>query len=358
MSKHVYMDDVLSGTEKEHEAIQLREQLIELAYQGGFKLREFASKSRAVLRGIQVDDLAIAESVLRIRNKEQARKLLDLEVLMDGTPIAIGYHPELNFRKFVVVCSEVEGMTDDELLKELLPQKITAVRRITKKTTTAIIGTSTLILTINSTVVPEFITFGFIRLRTRIYYPQPLICRHCLQYGHPKNKCLNEKACIVCSGNHSSDLCTAQAAARKIAETPCTISYAAVVKNQHEVYNQEKRKQHPKKQTPNDLTEQQAIQKRAHHPTEETTPAKNLTASPPSKKLTPQPSTQATEDGIEDTPQKESGKMTIDALVQKSSIIISSPSTQIPPNPPLNPFQPPIRSKFKYDHRHIKPCKK
>ncbi|XP_055605493.1 uncharacterized protein LOC129753675 [Uranotaenia lowii] len=254
--------------------------------------------------------------VLRIRNKEQARKLLDLEVLMDGTPIAIGYHPELNFRKFVVVCSEVEGMTDDELLKELLPQKITAVRRITKKTTTGIIGTSTLILTINSTVVPEFITFGFIRLRTRIYYPQPLICRHCLQYGHPKNKCLNEKACIVCSGNHSSDLCTAQAAARKIAETPCTISYAAVVKNQHEVYNQEKRKQHPKKQTLNDLTEQQAIQKRAHHPTEETTPAKNLTASPPSKKLTPQPSTQATEDGIEDTPQKESGKMTIDALEQ------------------------------------------
>ncbi|XP_055589329.1 uncharacterized protein LOC129741616 [Uranotaenia lowii] len=62
MSEDVYMDDVLTGTEKEHEAIQLREQLIELTKQGGFRLRKFASNSRAVLQGIQVADLAIAES--------------------------------------------------------------------------------------------------------------------------------------------------------------------------------------------------------------------------------------------------------------------------------------------------------
>ncbi|XP_055588049.1 uncharacterized protein LOC129740414 [Uranotaenia lowii] len=98
-------------------------------------------------------------------------------------------------------------MEDKELLEELSPQKIINVRRITKKTPAGIIGTSTLILTINSTIIPEFIHFGLLRIRTRIYYSQPLLCRQCLQYGHPKSRCKNMLACKNCSQSHESADC-------------------------------------------------------------------------------------------------------------------------------------------------------
>ncbi|XP_055605550.1 uncharacterized protein LOC129753732 [Uranotaenia lowii] len=148
--------------------------------------------------------------VLKIRNKNQGRLLTTLTTLLDGTPIMIGRHPSLNQRKLVVTCREVDGMDDKVLLEELSPQKVIDVRRITKKTTTGIIGTSTLILTINSTIIPEFINFGLLRVRTRIYYSQPLLCRQCLQYGHPKSRCKNLLACKNCSRTHESANCKAE----------------------------------------------------------------------------------------------------------------------------------------------------
>ncbi|XP_055613540.1 paired box protein Pax-3-B-like [Uranotaenia lowii] len=71
--------------------------------------------------------------VLKIRNKDQIRLLAKLTQLGNGTPISVGRHPQLNQKKFVVTCRDVEGMSDEELLKELTPQKIINVRRITKK---------------------------------------------------------------------------------------------------------------------------------------------------------------------------------------------------------------------------------
>ncbi|XP_055604654.1 uncharacterized protein LOC129752892 [Uranotaenia lowii] len=146
--------------------------------------------------------------VLKIRNKEQGKKLEELKELIDGTLVEIGNHPNLNYRKFVVRCSEVIDMTEAELLAELLSQKITEVRRITKKSENKIIGTPTLVLTINSTIVPEYVDFGLLRVRTRVYIPQPLLCRLCFTYGHPKKRCPNERKCSVCSSTkHDSSNC-------------------------------------------------------------------------------------------------------------------------------------------------------
>ncbi|XP_055605337.1 uncharacterized protein LOC129753539 [Uranotaenia lowii] len=146
--------------------------------------------------------------VLKLRNMDQGRKLEEMKKLIDGTPIEIGSHPNLNRRKFVVSCGEVIDMTEADLLAELLSQKITEVRRITKKTPAGIIGTPTLVLTINSTVIPEFVNFGLLRVRTRLYIPQPLLCRQCFSYGHPKKRCPNERACSICSSQkHDSSEC-------------------------------------------------------------------------------------------------------------------------------------------------------
>ncbi|XP_055611098.1 uncharacterized protein LOC129757812 [Uranotaenia lowii] len=244
--------------------------------------------------------------VLKIRNKDQGRKLTTLSTLLDGTPIVIGRHPSLNQRKLVVICREADGMDDKLLLEELAPQKIIDVRRITKKTPAGIIGTSTLILTINSTIIPEFINFGLLRVRTRIYYSQPLLCRQCLQYGHPKSRCKNQLACKNCSETHESANCrvepfcgnckslghspldrkcpiwTAESAAlklstdknvpineaRRIVHTSSnSTSYAHVVKtsqNQQTTQNTTQQQQLQQKEAPNQQTS--LNQKRTHTP--------------------------------------------------------------------------------------------
>ncbi|XP_055604828.1 uncharacterized protein LOC129753057 [Uranotaenia lowii] len=300
-------------------------------------------------------------------------------------------------------------MSDDDLLKELAPQKITAVRRITKKTATEIVGTATIVLTINSTVVPEYINFGFIRLRTRLYYPQPLICRHCLKYGHPKNKCVAEQSCIVCSESHSSDNCTATTshcgnckgshspldrkcpvyvyetavlkikteknitltAARKLAESQNTTStsYAAIVKHHSDLhFQQKKRNQQTEKNTQpapssqqNDnqqQQQQQQQQKRNHHPTEiKTAEITHSTISPPRKKCTSQPSPMVSEDESSKEPQRESDKLHTNSVTRKLNSENSSYTPPIPSTSPSNPFQP-ISLKKKFDPRPIRTCKK
>ncbi|XP_055605309.1 uncharacterized protein LOC129753517 [Uranotaenia lowii] len=146
--------------------------------------------------------------VLKCRSKELVRELAKLTCLSDGTPIVVGRHPSLNIRKCVVTCHEAEGMKEKELLDELSPQKVIDVRRITKKTPAGIVGTPTMILTISSTVIPEFIHFGFLRVRTRLYYPLPLLCRNCLRYGHTKKKCTSPLSCSKCnSSEHNSENC-------------------------------------------------------------------------------------------------------------------------------------------------------
>ncbi|XP_055584885.1 uncharacterized protein LOC129737749 [Uranotaenia lowii] len=278
--------------------------------------------------------------VIKIRSKDQGRKLFTLNALKDGTPVEIGRHPELNSRKFVVFCNEVDDMTEKELEVELAPQKITNVRRITKKNATGIVNTPTLVLTINCTVVPEFINFGLLRVRTRPYYPQPMLCRQCLTYGHPKVKCQNKTACIICSCNHASATCTAKvkychnckqnhsptdrscpiwifesaalklkteqgitltAARKKLEENSSNSTYADVVKRQIQAHNMYRTKQPDQKPHQQEETNQKEdhqqqkettkqLPKRDHVTAATTTPSPVLESdSPPRKRITSQP---------------------------------------------------------------------
>ncbi|XP_055633665.1 uncharacterized protein LOC129774008 [Toxorhynchites rutilus septentrionalis] len=161
---------------------------------------------------------------------------MGMKSLIDSTPIEIIFHPTLNQRKCVVSCWDVVFMPEDELLTELSEQKVIGVKRIfrydpIKKEKVA---TSTLILTIKGTVIPEAINFGFIRAPTRNYYPSPMQCFGCYNYEHTSKKCMKKiqlcrncgvahpelnqtdkdktknfqcnapASCVNCKGNHSS----------------------------------------------------------------------------------------------------------------------------------------------------------
>lgn len=142
--------------------------------------------------------------VIKVRNHDQFVRLQDVQELINGTKIKIAPHPSLNVVKCWARCSDAVELDEDQLLAELHPQGVIAVRRITKFVNGRKQNTRSLILTFNGTVAPKHVFFGLIRVETEKYYPLPLICYNCFSFGHAKAKCDAEAACRNCSKNHTS----------------------------------------------------------------------------------------------------------------------------------------------------------
>lgn len=140
---------------------------------------------------------------LKVKNPRHFNRLLVMANLSDGTPVEVIEHPALNQTKCVVSCRDAIKLSDDELLEELSEQGVKGIRRITRREGGGRINTPTMILTIRGTGFPQFIDFGYVRCRTRHYYPAPMQCFNCWAYGHTKTRCLNkQKICGNCSVEH------------------------------------------------------------------------------------------------------------------------------------------------------------
>lgn len=145
--------------------------------------------------------------ILRVRNPTQVKSLLAMKTLTDGTIVSVVYHPTLNTCKCVISCPELLKMTEDDILTELTAQKVTEVRRIYRNVNQEKIKTPTLILTLCSTTFPEAIKVGPLYVRTRPYYPGPMLCYHCFKYGHTKSRCPGPARCKTCSDTDPKDDC-------------------------------------------------------------------------------------------------------------------------------------------------------
>lgn len=140
---------------------------------------------------------------LKVRNLRQFNLLLNMKALIDGTAVNVTEHPTLNSIRCVVSCRDVMDMPDGELLEELKEQGVKDIRRITRRNGQARENTPAIVLTCRGTNRPEAIDFGYIRCRTRPYYPSPMQCFNCWLFGHTKMRCQAKTAtCGTCSGNH------------------------------------------------------------------------------------------------------------------------------------------------------------
>lgn len=142
--------------------------------------------------------------VLKVRSVAQFNKLLRMEKLCDGTPVSISEHPQLNQRQCVVSNQDVIGLSDDYLKTQLAAQGIKDLRRIRRRLPDgSFINTSTIILTISGTVIPEHVDFGWTRCKTRNYYPSPMLCFHCWSFGHTSKRCTEpHRICGRCCKAH------------------------------------------------------------------------------------------------------------------------------------------------------------
>ena len=129
-------------------------------------------------------------------------------------PVKVSPHRTLNSSKFVIECEELDTMEEYEIKKELQPQGIIAVKRIS-------IGYSLYVSTIKGQNIPKGINIGYLKRETRPYIPNPQRCFQCQKFGHTKNSCQskalragcgeeghnlddcqNEPKCMNCQGDH------------------------------------------------------------------------------------------------------------------------------------------------------------
>lgn len=136
--------------------------------------------------------------VLRSRNQAQVKKLLQLTELADGTQVTVVLHPKLNTSRCVISAPSLLRISEERIVEKLSGQGVTDVKRIMRNKE----NTPAVILTFNRAAYPDKIEVGLQCLPTRPYYPNPLLCYHCFEYGHARVRCTNEERCYNCSGTH------------------------------------------------------------------------------------------------------------------------------------------------------------
>ena len=138
---------------------------------------------------------------IEVETRQQCKNLLKTTKLLGYLPVKVSPHRTLNSSKFVIKCEELDKMEEDEIKKELQPQGIIAVKRIS-------IRYSLYVLTIKGQTVPKRINIGYLKKETRPYIPNPQRCFQCQKFGHTKNSCKGKAVCAGCGEEgHNLDDC-------------------------------------------------------------------------------------------------------------------------------------------------------
>lgn len=146
-----------------------------------------------------------ARYILRTNSKSISEKLQQITELPDGTPIVISPHPTLNVVQGVVYDVDTMNQSEEYILNNLKSQGVSAVRRIKKRQGETYLNTPLTVLSFQGSILPRHVYFGLLRVSVRAYYPSPLLCFRCANYGHSKKRCDDQRfpeVCLNCSKSH------------------------------------------------------------------------------------------------------------------------------------------------------------
>lgn len=182
---------------------------------------------------------------LKVRSKWQLERLLKMTELSDRTQIKITKHVNHNTTRCVISCKDMVKIEDDDAMKYLSEQHVTDIRRITRRSANGkdLENTPTVILTINGTKVPEYVDVGYLRCKTRPYYPSPMLCYKCYSFGHTKVRCQQpQPTCGNCAKQHV--LADGERCTEPMQCTRCKSSEHAISSRRCPVYQREDAIQH------------------------------------------------------------------------------------------------------------------
>lgn len=141
---------------------------------------------------------------LLTESKKVTEKML-LTKKLGEIEIVVKDHPFLNFCEGIAYSPELINLTELEITTELSRFSVVGTRRIMKRNQDKLEPTPLIVLKFDMQRVPSTIVSGFIRLKIRQYYPNPMRCNKCQAFGHTKNRCDNNVICAKCSfeGEHT-----------------------------------------------------------------------------------------------------------------------------------------------------------
>lgn len=144
-----------------------------------------------------VKKLRSGQILVECTRKIQADNLLGIKTFV-GVSIKTFPHPVLNSCKGVIRCRELDDISEEEIVTELAPQGVTAVKRITIRKRDETIKTNTYILTFDKPTLPDKISVGYLKVNVELYIPNPIRCYKCQKYGHGSVICKSPAICYNC----------------------------------------------------------------------------------------------------------------------------------------------------------------
>lgn len=155
---------------------------------------------RSVVKGtLNSVKLQHAGTLLIGATEEQAKLLLKISDI-GGVKVEVTLHKFLNLERGVIRGWEFAALTETELQAELASYKVTDVQRLTKVEVTD--RPPAFLLTFQDNKIPDYIPIGFLRTPVKPYFPPPLRCFKCNQYGHTQMRCNRQHVCPKCSVTH------------------------------------------------------------------------------------------------------------------------------------------------------------
>lgn len=98
--------------------------------------------------------------------------------------------------------------TSDQELTEYLCRKHPSIQKVQRlKKGSQKLPTLHVLITFNSTELPEHIVIGYQQFQVRRYIPNPWQCFKCQRFGHSAADCKAKARCMLCAGQHLSNDC-------------------------------------------------------------------------------------------------------------------------------------------------------
>lgn len=136
--------------------------------------------------------------LVRTKNQKQAKLLMKMNELTKGINIKVIENVKLNQSKGVVSCFDLKHANDAEILEELKTQGVIDLTRLKKRVGKDLINSDSILFTFKTTSPPEYLKIGYLRVRVRLYIPQPMRCYNCNKFGHSAKECKVEQICRNC----------------------------------------------------------------------------------------------------------------------------------------------------------------
>ena len=135
--------------------------------------------------------------IVKTNSRKETKPLLKTTTFC-GKKVTVSLHQSRNSSKGTIFAPELRHMSEDEILSELRGDGVTHIRRLTTFRDGQRRDTSLLVLTFDTTTLPEKITIGWVRKDVRVFIPNPLRCFKCQRFGHGSSTCRQSARCQKC----------------------------------------------------------------------------------------------------------------------------------------------------------------